>query len=158
MIRPRLSNTPSLSPKPRDFWSSHWMWMIPLGFILMVLSCAGLFAFNLKSSARRIRASEPYQHAVARALGNADAVKVLGAPVTTSKLAIGDLKVHGEAGEADFHFTLIGRWRSALVHVVATRSGGEWSYSEINFLPHGGGEQIDLTYEPPPAPSTAPRP
>jgi hypothetical protein len=33
---------------------------------------------------------------------------------------------------------------------VATRSGGQWTYSTINFLPTGGGEQIDLSYEGPP--------
>jgi hypothetical protein len=129
--------------------------MIPLALVILLLISGGLIAFNLKSSAAKIRSSEPYQHALARALANADVLKVLGAPVAPGKLAVGDITVRGDSGDADFHFNLVGRWRSATVHVVATRSGGQWSYSTINFLPTGGGEQIDLTYEGPPL---APKP
>ena len=53
-------------------------------------------------------------------------------------------------GLVAFYFNLAGKWRSGMVHVVASRSGGKWNYSEINFIPTGGGGQIDLAYEVPP--------
>jgi hypothetical protein len=155
MLPVSASQSNPLLPR-RGFWSRGWMWMIPLGLVILALVCGVLITFSLKSSARRIRESEPYQHAVARALANAGVVKVLGAPVVVGKVAIGDVKVRNDgSGDADFHFNLVGQWRSALVHVTAKRSGGKWNYSEMSFLPNGGGDGIDLTYEAP-APATAP--
>ena len=132
-------------------------WMIPLAVIVLVLVC-GLAAIVLyfKLTARKIRASEPYQHALAKGLANAQVNKVLGQPIAAGKLATGNVHVRGDgSGDAEFYLNLVGKWRSAMIHVVAKRSGGTWTYSEMHFLPWGGGDGIDLTYEGP-VPSTVP--
>ena len=132
-------------------------WMIPVAVIVLVLVC-GIAATVLyfKLTARRIRASEPYQHALAKALANAQVVKVLGEPIAAGKLASGSVRARDDgSGDADFYLNLVGKWRSAMIHVVAKRSDGTWTYSEMHFLPWGGGDGVDLTYEGP-VPATVP--
>ena len=131
--------------------------MIPLLVIVVVLAAgiAGTVIY-FKVTAARIRSSEPYQHALAKALANPQVNKVLGPPIAAGKLASGNVHMRdGGSGDADFYLNLVGTWRSATVHVVATRSGGAWTYREMNFLPWGGGDGVDLTYEGP-VPSTRP--
>ena len=125
--------------------------MIPLAAILLVLAGGiALTVLYFKISARRIRASEPYQLALAKALSNERVTKVLGEPAAAGSLATGSLHVRDDdSGDADFHMNLVGKWRSAMIHVVAKRTGGKWTYSEMSFLPWGGGDGIDLTYEAP---------
>jgi hypothetical protein len=129
--------------------------MIPLAVIVVVLvGGVALTVLYFKFAAGKIRASEPYQHALAKALANERVIKVLGEPVAAGKLATGDLHVRDDgSGDADFQMNLVGKWRSAMIHVVAKRSGGTWTYSEMSFLPWGGGDGIDLTYE---GPTSAP--
>src|SRR4051812_38218112 len=97
------SEAPTTPPDPRvrrSFGSRHGRWMIPLGVIvLLILVGGGVVTVKLKSTARRIRSSEPYQHAVARAMANAQATKALGAPVVVGKMAVGDVAVRSDSGE-----------------------------------------------------------
>src|SRR5438045_287866 len=98
--------TPSTALHPRakprrSFFLRHWKWMIPPCVIFgIALMCGGLIAFYFKSSARGIRASEPYQYATARTLQSPDITKFVGAPASIGKMAIGSVKLRGDAGEA----------------------------------------------------------
>src|SRR5436190_13832389 len=92
---------PRAKPRRRFFWR-HWRWMILLCVIFgIALLCGGLVAFYFKSSAGGIRASETYQYATARTLRSPDITKFVGAPVSIGKMAIGSVKLRGDAGEAD---------------------------------------------------------
>ena len=147
---------PSSPITRRNWWSRNWKWLVPVGCLLPILICGGFIALIFGFVNGAIKKSEPYQHAMAQALAHPDVVKLLGQPIVPGTMATGSIHLNNDAGDADLYFTLNGTNRSAIIHVVATKSGGVWTYSMITFTPHGGGDQIDLVHVPGQLPTTTP--
>lgn len=129
---------------PRGWWERHWKWAVPVGCLTPVVVCCGGFTLVFALVFGAIKSSEVYTHALSRAQAHDEVKDLLGEPVEARFWVTGQLQVSGSSGEADLAIPLSGPRGSATLHVVATKSAGEWQYSTLAVVPEGGGRRIDL--------------
>ncbi len=123
---PPPAATNALPPRP-GWWSRNWKWCIPtgcltlLGLIAAFAACIVFFVFGL------LKSTDVYQTALARAKANAEVQQALGTPIKEGWYLTGNTHVNGPSGSAD----ISGPNGSGTIYAVATKSAGEWSYSQL---------------------------
>ena len=90
-----------------------------------------------------LKQSEPYQVAVARVQGNAEAVSALGEPISTG-LPWGSIQVSGPDGKADFSFSVNGSRGKGTVYVDARKDLGTWRLDRLELEVPGRAGRINL--------------
>ena len=129
------------------WWSRNWKWAAPVGCLLPVLLCGGLFALIFTSVFGLIKSSDAYIEALARAKASPEVQAALGTPIEPGFFVSGSIKINNNTGNADLSIPVSGPKGSATIRAVATRAGGPWQYSVLEVLPDGGG-RIDLQAPP----------
>jgi len=121
---------------------------MPLGcgcFTAVVLSIAvfgaGIFFFVTSL----LKNSDPYQHALGEVRSNPEATAALGEPIEEGWMASGNISLNGSSGNADLAIPVSGSKSSGDIYVVATKSGGRWTYSTLRLEVDGSPDSIDLT-------------
>jgi hypothetical protein len=94
---------------------------------LLVFAAGTMAAFSVPFI---LKQSEPYQLAIARIQGNAEAVSALGEPISTG-LPWGNIQVSGPDGKADFSFSVSGSRGKGTVYVDARKDLGTWRLDRI---------------------------
>jgi hypothetical protein len=138
-----------MPPPPRSWWSRNWKWFLPVGCLLPVLLCGGFFTVVGLIITGAIKSSDPYKHGVAEAQASSEVSAALGSPVQTWLFPSGHIKVSDNSGVADLKIPLSGANGYGTLHVIATRSGGKWSYSTVDVDVNNGQKQIDVLKKPP---------
>jgi len=91
-----------------------------------------------------VRSSEVYDYAMGQALNDPMVIQALGEPVEAGWLIQGSLTTNGPSGEASLAIPLKGSHGSGTLHLMATRTGGEWRYSLLEVEVKDQPVHIDL--------------
>ncbi len=124
-----------------------WLWLgLPIGCVGVLLLVCGGFAFTLVYGVSAlIKSSEPYRYALERVENHGGTAQKLGTPIEPGNFLSGSIQLDGDEGEADFYVPLSGPGGTASLHVVASKAGGQWSYSTLQVtLKEDTNEVIDL--------------
>src|SRR5947207_2453356 len=114
------------------WWSLNWKWFVPTGCCLTPLVLVGGFAaFLILVVFGAMKQTDVYKIAVARAKADSRVIAALGTPIQEGWYLSGNTNVNGGSGDADLSIPLSGPKGKATVYAVATKSGGEWSYSKL---------------------------
>lgn len=142
---PPSATPPPLTPHPpgEGWWSRNWKWCVPTGcFTLIALGVAFFVCiFFLVFSA--LKSSDAYKTALESAKKDTRVTAALGTPIHDGLIPSGKTNVTGPSGEADLGIPISGPKGSATIYAVATKSGGQWTFSKLE-VQVDGGERIDL--------------
>ena len=135
---------PPSAPRP-GWWSRNWKWFLPTGccFAPLVLGGACL-AFVVIVIFGALKQTDVYKTAVARAKSDSRVMAALGTPIEEGWYLSGNTSVNNGSGQADLSIPISGPKGKGTIYAVATKSGGEWSYSKLNVKIDSTGETIDL--------------
>jgi hypothetical protein len=128
----------------RSWLSRHVAWLAPTVVLSAVALFAGLAFVALQFFFGLMKSCEACQEAIARAKANPSVQAALGTPVEDGLFVTGKISLSGTSGSADVRIPLSGPKGKAGIFVVASRSGGIWSYSTLVVAVDGTGERIDL--------------
>ncbi len=130
--------------RPRSWWERNWKWFVPVGcatlLLLVAAAVAALFALILGA----VRSSDAYAQGLARARGDCEVQRALGAPVAPGWWVGGSVNVTGPSGNADLSIPLRGSTGSGTLYLTATKAAGRWSFAVLEVEVAGRAERIDL--------------
>jgi hypothetical protein len=92
-----------------------------------------------------LKQTDAYKMAVARAGSDPRVTAALGTPIETGWYLSGHANVNGGSGDADFSIPISGPKGKGTIYAVATKSGGDWTYSKLQVKVESTGETIDLS-------------
>ena len=145
---PPFTPVPQPQPQPPSrpgWWSRNWKWFVPTGCCLTPLVLIAAFgAFLLFVVGGALKQSDAYKEAVARAKADSRVVSALGTPISEGLFVWGNVNVTLGSGEADLTIHISGPKGKGTISAVATKSGGEWSYSKLEVKIDNTGETISL--------------
>jgi hypothetical protein len=90
-----------------------------------------------------LRHSGAYELGVSTVQANADAVAVLGTPITTG-IPVGSVSTNGTSGRALLNFSATGPKASGQIFLEATKQDGVWSLKNLRLKVDGREGAIDL--------------
>ena len=135
---------PSPAPRP-GWWSRNWKWFVPTGCCLTPLLLGGAcLAFLVIVIFGALKQTDVYKMAVARAKSDSRVIAALGTPIEERWYLSGTTNVNGGSGNADLSIPISGPKGKGTIYAVATKSGGEWTYSKLSVKVDSTGETIDL--------------
>ncbi|HSV62709.1 MAG TPA: cytochrome c oxidase assembly factor Coa1 family protein [Chthoniobacterales bacterium] len=135
---------PPPAPRP-GWWSRNWKWFVPTGCCLTPLLLGGAcLAFLVIVVFGALKQTDVYKMAVARAKSDSRVIAALGTPVEEGWYLSGNTSVNNGSGTADLSIPISGPKGKGTIYAVATKSGGEWSYSKLSVKIDSTGETIDL--------------
>jgi len=144
---------PPLPPRQPEWFARNWMWFLPVT-LLGVAAFAGAIYFGVMSFIGMMKTTDVYLGAVHYAKASPRVVAALGSPLDDGSLVHGNISVNGSAGNADYDIAISGPKDKAVIHAVAEKAGGVWTFTTLVVEVNGTGEKIDLNSGP--QPLTAP--
>lgn len=109
----------------------------------MLLICAFFVATIVFIVFGALKSTDVYKTAVARAKADLRVRAVLGDDVHEGMFLSGNTNVNGASGQADLSIPISGSKGKGTIYVAATKSVGEWNYTQL-VVKTEGGEIIDL--------------
>src|SRR5437667_3695228 len=132
---PPFSPAPQPVPQPParpGWWSRNWKWFVPTGCCLTPLVLLSAFvAFLVFVVGGALKQSDAYKGAVARAKADSRVTSALGTPISEGWFVSGNVHTTFVSGDADLTIHISGPKGKGTISAVATKSGGEWSYSKL---------------------------
>jgi hypothetical protein len=113
---------------------------VSVGLLLVVLFVGAIVAAVFGG----MKSSEPYRFAMQTATHDPRVLSKLGSPVKAARLIEGSINLRNDSGEADLSIPVHGPTQAGLIHVVAKKSGGAWSYQQLTLTVWDGSERLDL--------------
>ena len=108
---------------------------------LIVLAAAGFTAGIVWLIHFLLRTSEPCQMALREVRQTPRAAAVLGLPIEATFFLSGSIKVRNSTGKAVLSVPVRGQHGSGLIHVKATKSGGQWTLTSLQ-LENGATREV----------------
>ena len=105
---------------------------------------AAFVAFLVFVVAGALKQSDAYKNAVARAKADSRVTSALGTPISEGWFVSGSVHTNLGSGDADLTIHISGPKGKGTITAVATKSGGEWTYSKLEVKIENSGETIDL--------------
>ena len=131
-------------PVPRKR-SCAWGWLaVPAGCVVVLMCFVAFpllivtFVFSLMKS------SDAYEQAVEMAAANTAVIEALGTPIKEGFFVTGNIHTSNNSGNADLSIPISGPEGKARIHLVATKAGGEWTYSVLTVTIKSTGAIINL--------------
>ena len=147
MSTPNPSGVPAAAAPRPGWWSRNWKWFVPLGCLtmigLVVVFVAGIVAIVFGA----LKSTDVYKTGVARAKSHPAVIEALGTPIDEGLFLSGKTNVTGSSGEADLSVPLSGPKGKGTLYIVATKSAGQWNYSQLVLERKADGKRIDLLSE-----------
>jgi hypothetical protein len=140
---PPVPPTSPPRPQSRGWWARNWMWFVPTGCLSLIVLFALFVAGTVVVVFGALKSTDVYKTAVARAKANMEVRAVLGDDVHPGIFLSGNTNVSGGSGQADLSIPISGSKGKGTIYVVATKSAGEWNYSQL-VVKTESGETIDL--------------
>lgn len=117
---------------------------MPTGCLTLMAMVVAFVAVIMLVVFGAMKSSDAYKFAVARAKADPRVTSALGTPINEGMFMSGSTNVNGASGQADLAIPISGPKGKATIYVVATKSGGKWSYSKLTVQVVGGGDEIDI--------------
>jgi hypothetical protein len=95
-----------------------------------------------------MKSSDPYRFAMQTASHDRRVTAKLGSPVHAAWLISGNISVNNDSGRADLSIPVQGPIHKGSIHVVATKSEGEWTYQQLTLKAEDSSERVDLLKPP----------
>jgi hypothetical protein len=114
------------------------LWSLPVLAAIAFL-IGGVFFLAMAS----MKNSDAYRLGVSKLQSNADAIAVLGAPVSTG-FPTGKIEVSGPSGKAALSFGVGGSKTKGTVYLLASKTLGTWKINRIELKVQGQRSRIDL--------------
>ena len=124
-----------------DFKATQRKWAI--AGLITIAGLVVLTAVMVTAIFASLKSSEAYQMTVQALNADAEAVEILGQPMTTG-IPGGNIEVRGPQGEANLSFSAEGPNGFGTVYVKATKSLGQWQLQDAVLEDSNGGRRIDL--------------
>jgi len=136
---------PGTSKPPRNWFQRNLKWVLPLAAVLM-LGGWGLASWNgFRQMTAPLKASEPYQHALARASVDTRVQAALGQPVEAASFVFGSIGHFSNVSHASMRIRISGPWGKGTISVEANRTGTDgWRYDELAVKLPGTHDKLDL--------------
>ena len=134
-----------LHPEPmkRNWIERNPLWKIPLGCLTLLLLMA-LFGVGLFSVINAtFHHSDVYRLAMTRAGENAQVREQIGEPIKPGWMIVGELKLNGSTGYANFSIPISGSRGKGKIRVVASKNV-TWRFSYLQVYVDGQSQCIDL--------------
>ena len=109
--------------------------------ILLAVGGIALFVTLLFGA---MKSSGAYKQALVAARADPAVAQALGTPVNAGFIVSGSVDVSGTSGDADLSIPVSGPKGKGTVYAKATRSMGEWQFTELVVEIATTGERIDL--------------
>lgn len=142
-----MSNDGALVPvpvRPQSWVGRNKGLAIGLGCLAFFM-LGGLFVGGILTVVGvAMRASDPYQLAVATATHDPSVVAELGAPVKPGWLTTGQINVAGPSGHAGLAIPIYGSRASGKINVCAEKAHGKWTFSCLSVDVPGRPKAINL--------------
>ena len=119
------------------------MWFVPTGCLSLLLLFALFVASIVFIVFGALKSTDVYKTAVARAKADLRVRATLGDDVHEGMFVSGNTNVNGASGEANLSIPISGSKGKGTIFIVATKSVGEWNYTQL-VVKTEGGETIDL--------------
>jgi len=123
----RFEEFPTETPK-ESWWKRNWKWFVPTGCLSLVIVFGVIFFFFVTSIMKN---STPFIEAYEKAITNEYVIDILGEPITQEGVVQGDISFKNSDGEADLYIPIQGSKRNGIIHVVATKHNGTWTFSKM---------------------------
>ncbi len=138
--------SPPTAPAPSqpNWWQRNWKWFVPTGCLTITILAVLFFTAIALVIFGAIKSSDVYKTAVARAKTDPRVMAAIGTPVTEGWFVSGSTSVEGGSGKSDLSIPIRGPKGQATIYVVATKSAGEWHYSQLVVKITATGQTIDL--------------
>ncbi|HEU4387101.1 MAG TPA: cytochrome c oxidase assembly factor Coa1 family protein [Blastocatellia bacterium] len=132
-------------PVEKTGWlSRNWKWVLPVGcFGLLAIGVAVVMLF-LSLVFGKIKSSDVYQQAVAKASVDSAVVREIGQPIETGWLVGGTINWNGARGNADLAIPISGPKGKGTIYAVATKSAGQWTFTSLEVETEGSSTRINL--------------
>ena len=119
------------------------MWLVPTGCLSLLLLLAVFVGSIMFLVFGALRSTDVYKTAVARAKADLRVRAALGDDVHQGVFLSGNTNVNGASGQANLSIPISGSKGKGTIYVVATKSAGEWNYSQL-VVKTESGETINL--------------
>ena len=130
-------------PRP-NWWSRNWKWFVPVLCVAGILLVVGSIALFVTLLFGTMKSSGAYKQALIAARADPAVAQALGAAIDAGFIVSGSVNVSGSSGDADLSIPLSGPKGKGTLHVRATKSMGEWQFTELVLEVTQTGERIDL--------------
>lgn len=141
---------PIIPPQMKRSWlENHPRWKIPLGFLVLILLFGGFGAGLMTVLVASFRSSDVYKQSFVRAGANPQVRQSLGEPIQPGWFITGQLNVNGSTGNANLSIPISGPRGKAAIRVIASKTGGIWTFTYLQVKVEGRQECIDLMSTPP---------
>jgi hypothetical protein len=122
----------------------HWKWLVPtlcLTGLLLIAGLAGLIFYGITGI---MKSSDAYQMALQKAKDNPKVVSALGEPIVEGFFTTGNINDSGGSGSADLSIPVSGPKGEANIYLIAKKSAGKWTFSDLVVEIKKTEERIDL--------------
>ncbi len=137
--------TYAAEPPQRGWFARNWLWFVPLVILLPILICAGCCTGMLLFGTGALKATEPYQAALAAVQNDPQVQEALGTPIEDATwIPVGEFNMGDGHGDARFDFKVKGPKGTAHVRTESRIIGDQWSMVELIVTIDATGERIVL--------------
>jgi hypothetical protein len=136
----------------RSWWHRNWRWFVPAGVLTLILSCLGALTLFVALVFGILKSSAAYTESLALVQADPQVREAIGSPVEAGSLVTGSISQQGSFGSANISYPVSGPEGEADVHVIAEKSAGRWTFTELIVVVDSTGERIELQ-EPVPQPA-----
>jgi hypothetical protein len=132
-------------PARRNWWQRNWKWFVPTGCLTIIAAFVVFIAAIMLLVFGAMKSSDVYKMAVSRAKSDPRVTEAIGTPIREGYLVGGHTEVSGGSGQADLTIPIHGPKGEAKIYATATKSAGEWHYTQLIVKIENTGESIDLS-------------
>ena len=128
----------------KGWWSRNWKWCLPVAFVGSLAVMAGVLVAFLMAISGMMKSSSVYKQAFETAKNHSMVQQHFGNPIKDSMFFSGNINISGTSGNADISIPISGPEGDGIVHVIAVKTSGQWTFSALVVEVSKTGESIDL--------------
>ncbi|PCJ62944.1 MAG: hypothetical protein COA79_02100 [Planctomycetota bacterium] len=134
-------------PEKKNWWGRNWKWFVPIGCFGLVALFMCFFAAIFFFVFSMMKSSDAYKQGFSTAINNEEVQLALGTPIEAGMFVAGNINVSGASGQANLSIPISGPLGDATIYLEATKSGGRWSFHNLEVEITGSGQSINLLEE-----------
>ena len=140
-----MSDSPVIhDPGPgQDYVPNNW-WTIPGGCLLLLVLFVAASVGALVLVQFSLTRSGAYRSAIERTRTNPAAIAQLGTPNHAGWFTSGNVKVHGNTGDAQLIIPVSGPQNHGTIFAIAHKENAPWQFSSLQLAVPGRKDRIDL--------------
>jgi hypothetical protein len=127
-----------------SWWNRNWKWFVPVGCLSIIAVIAAFVALILWMVFSMMKSSDVYMQALDRTRNNPAVVSALGTPIEAGFFTSGSIDTSGPAGNAELAIPISGPKGKGTIYLVARKSAGAWTYSQLVVQIEPTSRRIDL--------------